>query len=726
MLEVLLQRRAATAESDKLSRHEKIHFLQHLAFDLMSDGKEVIGEDDLLIRIESWLANANQRLRDILPEIVLAILVEKDGILANASVHSFRFMHLTLQEYLAARHLAELKDWTKVVVSRSHDPRWEEVLRLMAGILGDEDADRLVGLLWSTDPPGRPKSSLQQRLLAARCASDSRQITPATLRILTTELLQHVFGQGVEPVVNDAITALASLCSTRPAALDSVQEFIHQQYEDTLPLFALFRYVQLLDLTASNVTTEELLRLLGFCLAEAGQNEAQTLLAGNILTGLGHSGELTLIPQLAALLSNQSSHIAASAATALIDLKDEHIEAVLHNYLEYLNNYVRVLAAAVSYRSSGVEALRAMLRRVFCERPDALLQLTACQTVDADSLEPSAEFVTVLLGDCAGDEDKARLLNLTWLLAFLEDSGFIELMIFDHTRPVIQRCSALEAFLQLQPWRAEEVLVRLIDMQDATLTRACLAVLGRSGNTGAHSVLLERVSLSSDEWLLRATINLFSQTWAPPTWGWLMEILRSSPPASDIHLLSLSALAFQRNDAIIPYLRSYLDLWSPADIRERITVYQALARLGTETACDLVVSRLFEESDVAVITHAIEALGNMGLPGAEETLLVCLSPARWPVNWPAPAPPLKQGEQRPSDRRCLAAIIGLNKLGSISALGLLRAIIDDPDEADEVRQAAYIAVRTIGWKVGNWEGEFAAERQPQMGRRRQWFTRRQN
>jgi hypothetical protein len=51
------------------------------------------------------------------------------------------------------------------------DPRWEEVLRLLCGLLPHDDAQLVLRLIWQ---PGESDSWFnQRRLLAARCASDA-------------------------------------------------------------------------------------------------------------------------------------------------------------------------------------------------------------------------------------------------------------------------------------------------------------------------------------------------------------------------------------------------------------------------------------------------------------------------------------------------------------------------------------------------------------------------
>jgi HEAT repeat protein len=721
VIDVFLERRANLTEVLSLPRHVKLRFLERLAFDLMSSASEIVDEADLLDRIESWQATStNRRLQQLSSDEVLDHLVEQDGVLAEAAPQSYRFIHLTFQEYLAATYLADLEDWAKVVVSWSGDPRWEEVLRLLAGSLEAAEADRLVGLLWSkTSREGRG-TPLERRFLAARCASDVREISPEMLETLAGELVQYVFDEKLEPVVTEAAATLAALCGAHSAVLDSVREFLERESVGGLSFAVLFRYVDLLSLTASSGSTAGLLQLLDQTIERAGQDEAITLLAGEVIAGLGNSGDPTLVPHLAPLLDNESSYIAAHAASALLELADESAGAALQDLWRSLRDDVRVLAASVLFRSLDAKNLRGMLRTAFCEEPDAIAQLTARQIMNPDACDPDVELVSGLLQCCSGEGDRARLLGMTGLVAYLDDTAFLEQMVFDVGLPSVLRCAALEAFLRLQPSQAEEVLARLLDADESVLVRVCVAVLGRTGNNQGHGVLIQRVGRFSHEWLVHVTIDLFTQVRSLPTQSWLLDVVRAAPPRSETQMRALMALAAQRREAIIPTLREYLDLPPDRHLSERVIAYQALAQIGTQSAYDLTVGYLFAENDIVVITRAIEALGDMGVRQAEQPLLRCLAPGRWPSSWPPPEPALEPGEQRPSDRRRLAAIIGLNKLSSVSALAALREVADDPEEAIETRQAAYIAGRTIAWNAG--APPPVAPAQPLEGRpqRRRW------
>jgi hypothetical protein len=170
-----------------------------------------------------------------------------------------------------------------------------------------------------------------------------------------------------------------------------------------------------------------------------------------------------------------------------------------------------------------------------------------------------------------------------------------------------------------------------------------------------------------------------------------------SPIFTSIHLHAIMTFAACGSKRVLPYLKQYLTVSSGQNVHVRILVYKALSTLAYEEAIDVLVSQLNLETEILTVTQIIESLSEFRHPKAELALLMCLTPNKWPKTWPTPQAPIKKGEQKPSDRRRLSAIIGLNKILSNSALPLLKRIAEDSEESQEIRDAAYLAVHNISW-----------------------------
>lgn len=96
----------------------------------------------------------------------------KSGLLVSRKSHSYRFVHLTFQEYLAAWNLAN-QDFAKVselIAPRLRSPRWFETLQLLGGEWAkrsDEYLDRYVS--WLLGQAG--KNVQEQAPVVALCAN---------------------------------------------------------------------------------------------------------------------------------------------------------------------------------------------------------------------------------------------------------------------------------------------------------------------------------------------------------------------------------------------------------------------------------------------------------------------------------------------------------------------------------------------------------------------------
>lgn len=171
-------------QSSLLQRRRKI--LEALAFQYFLEDKVQFAQDDL----ESRVAKLNAQLGmepmqspvQLVQELsqVLGVMIQ-GGQLADANMQ-FLFLHLTIQEYLAAVFLGRMVNrdgWDgaalenglfirDLISKKAWDPRWEQVVLLLAGIL--ENPVPLIDLL--TDP-GRDDIYKHGSALASHCLGEA-------------------------------------------------------------------------------------------------------------------------------------------------------------------------------------------------------------------------------------------------------------------------------------------------------------------------------------------------------------------------------------------------------------------------------------------------------------------------------------------------------------------------------------------------------------------------
>jgi HEAT repeat protein len=134
---------------------------------------------------------------------------EQMGLLAERASDEFSFLHLSFQEYLAARFLSERKDAFERLRPRLHQPRWREVVLLTAGCLHGDYATEFVENILNAHGPFE---TLMQRItyLDSDQPRGSSEVKSTLLSLADFLLAAHCIGDGVP--VPRALTQ--SLCGT--------------------------------------------------------------------------------------------------------------------------------------------------------------------------------------------------------------------------------------------------------------------------------------------------------------------------------------------------------------------------------------------------------------------------------------------------------------------------------------------------------------------------------
>lgn len=137
---------------------------------------------------------------EIRAEIFLAKQELRSGLLVSRREHSYRFVHLTFQEYLAAWHLSnqEFDQVAQIIELRLRQQRWFEPLQLLGGEWAkqsDEKLDRY--LKWLIDRQGQ--SIIARAAVVALCANIVKDISG--IAELTTET-RKAFRKAVEDTLD--------------------------------------------------------------------------------------------------------------------------------------------------------------------------------------------------------------------------------------------------------------------------------------------------------------------------------------------------------------------------------------------------------------------------------------------------------------------------------------------------------------------------------------------
>ncbi len=133
---------------------ELIEVLAEASLGLLEKGKQQFRETDLRPSIDSFLSamKRDRPLHEFVHEKAdpsrLVKRVKDDGVLSSATSDGkkLRFLHLTFQEYLAARALAKKPDCVEKALKHIYNPAWNQVL-VMLGSMHDKPGPYIAALL---------------------------------------------------------------------------------------------------------------------------------------------------------------------------------------------------------------------------------------------------------------------------------------------------------------------------------------------------------------------------------------------------------------------------------------------------------------------------------------------------------------------------------------------------------------------------------------------------
>jgi formylglycine-generating enzyme required for sulfatase activity len=116
---------------------------------------------------DAWMANKAV-------EAFLRLINERSGLLVERGVGVYGFAHLTFQEYLAARAVADRADALEYTLERLADAWWREVILLEAGYLstqGKRRVSELIGMIMNANLEAEPEP-YHHLILAVECLYD--------------------------------------------------------------------------------------------------------------------------------------------------------------------------------------------------------------------------------------------------------------------------------------------------------------------------------------------------------------------------------------------------------------------------------------------------------------------------------------------------------------------------------------------------------------------------
>ncbi len=282
------------------------------------------------------------------------IVRDQTGLLAEQAPDRFGFMHLTFEEYLAARHIASRRDPFHPVKPHLHDPRWREVILLSAASLEGENATAFVKAIRGASSPYHRLLHLDL-FLASRCLADDVHVDLQIRRKLVGELIQVALEDTYEGAREEATSLLASLPGTT-AGTDALRQLIAAWAHAgrRLNSTARARILSALAHFASN--SKEAADTLASALED---RDGVVRSAAIRSAAAARFAPERLRRKLVGLLEDEDAAVRSAAVRALVDLvhRSPSALAALSRLLDDKHPYVRAMAARGIIELDGASEL---------------------------------------------------------------------------------------------------------------------------------------------------------------------------------------------------------------------------------------------------------------------------------------------------------------------------------------------------------------------------------
>jgi hypothetical protein len=201
----------ATAE---LTYNQKESALRHIALEFQRAGKGELSRSE----VEKVAGEVAKNLgATISPTAFVDALERRSGLLIERSIDVLGFSHLTLQEYLVARHIQKTPDLVPLLRMNFDFQGWREVILLYCGLVDDATStvrDLLV------------ENSNARVLLAAHCIGESQKCDQNLVTSVTDVLLSWLQNPPIsEEELIGALAAVASDYTDTPMTVE--QQLAH-------------------------------------------------------------------------------------------------------------------------------------------------------------------------------------------------------------------------------------------------------------------------------------------------------------------------------------------------------------------------------------------------------------------------------------------------------------------------------------------------------------------
>ena len=294
-----------------INTYEQERLLPRVAWHFHAQGLRYFSRRELLVCIKDFAESLGKSTREEHLQDILDEITSDNGLLREQAHETYGFLHLTLQEYFAARHLANTHSLDVLLEQLGH-PWWEEVILLYAGLA--DDASELLMRLLSPGGDGEAPEDIfcSKLLLAGRCLAAQVQLTlQRDLRAAIPLRLREQLSSPFSLLQQQAAEVLAEIGRTYPE--HEANNWLLEMVANTnVPLKLRLLVLDGIGSAGGRELQRRLLSLLR-------QPSLSRSIATKIVDLLQKSRDRALVPQLKELLEDPDS-LAMPVGDYLIDI----------------------------------------------------------------------------------------------------------------------------------------------------------------------------------------------------------------------------------------------------------------------------------------------------------------------------------------------------------------------------------------------------------------------
>lgn len=667
-----------------------IKLLEYIAYNMNVINVDVIDKELLRKLIIEWRSdNIDSIISQYTVDAIMKLVVEVDGILYQCSKQQMRFLHLTLQESLAASYISRQKNWFELLREKIYVPRWEETLRLLISLVTKDNThnDIIADYLYNELCMNQGHLFLIGRLLSDFESSNADKFFP-----IFKILLNYILEDRNRYNYTEAVVALASICNSHTIYQEYLINYFKVQLKNSYKL--LYIYIKLLRLMPSQVSRREAVRLIKIFSGGSFKHDAAVNIIGMLLNSLEFYYEPNFWKDIFQKYVNRlNSHLSGIIAVSISNIQMIEMHDFLEEESRMADQYKNIIISYIIQKYEDEEFTKNFFISAIKKHDIYLEQTFSDQYLVIDNNE-----ILDLIKKEKDEINLAVLLNSGFSFKKREYNKFLETIIFNDNTAMVLKCSALNTYLSENSNNKENIskIVTLLkeNRGNINLQLICVSNLAKQENSLLAEYFFECGS-DLDYRVICSLTRVLGTVLIEGAVFWLQEILGKFKVGNTIHMYAVLALANYGYPDILAYLDEYIIKLPKIHIRGKVLIIKALSKSKISNRIGLLYRLLKCETDIDIISLIIETMGFIKEKKSEEILLQYLDVDQWPSNWPPLYSELERGEQRPTDRRMIMIILSLNKLGSRKAIPSLEKICNDVTQSDDVRRTAYIAYNNL-------------------------------